>query len=215
MATVTFVLGQSGTGKSTSMRNLDPAQTLLIQALRKPLPFRAKGWSYLSKENTAGNMIVCDAAIDIISYMKRTKRKVIILDDFQYTMSNSFMRRSNERGFDKFTDIARDVWDMLMAAAALPDDVRVYVMSHTDTNDAGVTKPRTIGKLLDERICIEGMVTIVLQTVVMDRHYMFMTQNNGQTVCKSPMGMFDADEIENDLAEVDRHIVEYYAAETA
>ncbi len=215
MATVTFILGTSGTGKTTSLRNLDPAQTLLIQALKKPLPFRAKGWSYLSKENASGNMLVCDTSSNIISYMQRTKRKIIILDDFQYCMSNSFMRRSNERGFDKFTDIARDVWDMLMAAAALPDDVRVYVMSHTDTNDAGVTKPRTIGRLLDERICIEGMVTIVLQTVVIDRQYMFMTQNNGQTVCKSPMDMFASDEIENDLAEVDRQIAGYYATAAA
>jgi hypothetical protein len=215
MATVTFILGTSGTGKSASMRNLDPAQTLLVQALRKSLPFKAKSWGYLSKENPAGNIVVSDQSEKIIGYMQRTKRKVLVLDDFQYTMANAFMRRSDEKGYEKFTEIGRDAWEIMNAATALPDDVRVYILSHTEQGDDGRSKMKSIGKMLDDKICLEGMVTIVLQTDVLDRDYRFITQNNGRNTCKSPMGMFDTDTIPNDLAEIDAAIVEYYEIKQA
>jgi hypothetical protein len=211
MAIVTFILGASGTGKSTSMRNLDPSSTLLIQALKKPLPFRSAGWGYLSKDTPRGNVIVCDQSDSIIKYMTRTQRKVIVLDDFQYVMSSEFMRRSDEKGYEKFTEIGRHAWDILNAATALPDDVRVYVLSHTEKSDDGTTKMKSIGKMLDDKICLEGMVTIVLQTDVMDRDYRFITQNNGRNTCKSPMGLFEDDTIPNDLAAVDAAITEYYS----
>lgn len=213
MAIVTFILGKSGTGKSTSMRNLDQAQTLLIQALKKPLPFRAKAWGYLSKDTPRGNVIVSDHSETIIKYMQRTQRKVIVIDDFQYIMSSEFMRRSDEKGYEKFTEIGRHAWDILNACTSLPDDVRVYIMSHTDTDDNGNTKMKSIGKMLDDKICLEGMVTIVLQTDVMDRDYRFITQNNGRNTCKSPMGLFGDDTIPNDLFEVDGAIRSYYELE--
>jgi hypothetical protein len=136
---------------------------------------------------------------------------VIVLDDFQYVMSSEFMRRSDEKGYEKFTEIGRHAWDILNAATALPDDVRVYVLSHTEKNDDGSTKMKSIGKMLDDKICLEGMVTIVLQTDVMDRDYRFITQNNGRNTCKSPMGLFEDDTIPNDLAAVDAAITEYYS----
>jgi len=216
MATVTFILGVSGTGKSTAMRNLAPAETLLIQALRKSLPFKGKplGWDYLSSENPKGNMLVSDKADYIISAMQRTRRKIIVLDDFQYIMGNEFMRRNDEKGYDKFNDIGRHAWDILNAATELPRDVRVYIMSHTEETDAGKSKMKTIGKMLDDKICLEGMVSIVLQTEVIDREHLFVTQNNGRTTVKSPMGLFDADMIPNDLAAVDAAIADYYSLTT-
>jgi len=213
MAIVTFILGKSGTGKSTAMRNLDPANTLLIQALRKSLPFKnakAKGWDYITKETPRGNIIVSDKSENIVTYMSRTQRKVIVIDDFQFTMANEFMRRSDEKGYDKFTDIGRHAWDIMNAATSLPDDVRVYILSHTEETEDGRTKMKTLGKMLDDKVVLEGMVSIVLQTDVLDRDYRFVTQSNGRTSCKSPMGLFETDTIPNDLAEVDRAISAYY-----
>ncbi|MBU9632075.1 ATP-binding protein [Burkholderia multivorans] len=210
MATVTFILGESGTGKSTSMENLDPAQTLLIQSIRKRLPFKSTKWGYLTRENPSGNVLCMDDARKIIDAMRRTRRPIIVIDDAQYIMANAFMRRSEERGFDKFTEIGRDMWEIITAANDLPEHVRVYVLSHVETSDDGRTKMKTIGKMLDEKICLEGMVTIVLKTDVLDRDYRFVTQNNGRTTCKSPKGMFESDTIPNDLALVDNAICEFY-----
>ena len=210
MSTVTMILGQSGTGKSTSLRNLDPSQTLLIQAIKKPLPFKSGNWKPANKENPAGSIFVCDSAATIVGAMKRTKRPVIVIDDFQYVMANEFMRRSAEKGFDKFTESGRNAWDILVEAARLPDEVRVYVLSHVETTDDGRTKIKTIGRMLDEKITLEGMVSIVLKTVVQDGQHFFATRNNGSDTVKTPMGMFDADLIENDLAAVDTAIYQYY-----
>ena len=125
MSIATLVLGQSGTGKSASLRNLDPADTLLIQAVKKPLPFRASTWSYFNKDtNHSGNIFVTDQSAQIVKLMKGTKRSVIVLDDFQYILANEFMRRSEERGFDKFSDIGRHTWDVFDALLKLPDRVQ-------------------------------------------------------------------------------------------
>lgn len=206
MSIATVILGQSGTGKSTSLRNLDPEQTLLIQSIKKPLPF--KGSWKLVKDG--GNVIVCDTASGIVAAMRKTRRKIIVVDDFQYVMANEFMRRSSEKGYDKFTDIGKNAWDIFSVSMSLPDDVRVYILSHTDTSDDGRTKLKTIGKMLDDKITLEGMVSIVLKTVVQDGQYLFSTRNNGSDTVKTPMGMFDADLIDNDLSAVDTAIFQYY-----
>lgn len=209
MSIVTMVLGESGTGKSTALRNLDPEHTLLIQAVKKPLPFRSKTWKRIEKD-VPGNILVRDAADLIIGLMEKTRRKIIVIDDFQYVMANEFMRRSEEKGFDKFTEIGKNAWNILTRAANLPDDVRVYILSHVETSDGGRTKIKTIGKMLDEKITLEGMVTIVLRTAVRDGQYMFATRNNGSDTTKTPMGLFDQDLIDNDLAAVDAAIYSYY-----
>jgi hypothetical protein len=134
----------------------------------------------------------------------------IVLDDFQYVLANEYMRRSEETGFQKFSDIGRQAWEIFTHSSALPDDVRVYFLSHTATDDMGHTKFKSIGKLLDEKITVEGMFTVVLRTVVDGGRYQFSTKNNGYDTVKSPMGMFDADRIDNDLAQVDAAICAYY-----
>lgn len=208
MSIATLILGQSGTGKTTSLRNLDPNDVLLIQAVRKPLPFRSKEWKQLTSEG--GSIYVCDNAAQICKVMEKTTRKIIIIDDNQYIMANEFMRRSAEKSFDKFTEIGRNMWDIFNKASALPDDVRVYILSHIDETEMGKTKIKTIGKLLDEKITLEGMVTICLQTQVVNDNYIFMTKNNGHNTVKSPIGLFESEHIENDLKAVDDAIVDYY-----
>lgn len=213
MSIATFVLGESGTGKTTSLRNLHPSETLLIQSIKKPLPFRSSGWAYVSKDG--GNMIVSDQSNKIIEAMHKTRRPIIVLDDFQYILANEFMRRTEERGYDKFTEIGRHAWDILCAASELPDYVRVYILSHTETSDAGRIKAKTIGRMLDEKITIEGLLSIVMRTCVINGQYLFSTRNNGQDTVKTPLGLFEADHIENDIAAVDQAICGYYNLKAA
>lgn len=209
MSISTFILGESGTGKSTSLRNFKPEEILLIQAVKKPLPFRSK-WSIVSKDNPQGNIYQQDDADSICHAMTKTSKDIIVIDDFQYVMSNEFMRRSNERGYDKFTDIGKNAWNIVTMAANLAAHKRVYILSHTESTDLGKIKAKTIGKMLDDKITLEGMFTIVLRSQIINEQYVFSTKNNGSDTCKTPMGMFDDMYIENDLAAVDKAVTEYY-----
>lgn len=210
MSIATMILGESGSGKSASLRNLDPARTLLIRSIRKPLPFKSDKWLPYNKNTGQGSIVTTDKADLIEGAMRRINREVVILDDFQYVLANEFMRRSEEKGFDKFTEIGRHAWDILRAAADLAEDRRVYILCHTASDEMGRVKMKTIGKLLDEKITPEGMVTIVLRTLVSDGQYTFATKNNGGDTTKSPMGLFDEPTIPNDLAAVDEAICAYY-----
>ena len=212
----TLILGESGTGKTTSLRNLDPAYTLLIQGIPKPLPFKG-GWKSIKE---GGNVYVSDQAPAIINAMRKTPRDIIVIDDFQYQMSNEFMRRVTDKetgnaAFAKYNEIARSAWDILTAATSLANNKRVYILSHTQTDDTGRVKIKTIGKLLDEKITIEGLVSIVLRTSVINGNYLFSTKNSGHDTTKTPMGLFDDDHIENDLALVDSAIFNYYGLQEA
>jgi hypothetical protein len=208
LSTPVLILGESGTGKSTSFRNLDPTKTLLIQAVKKPIPFKGEGWGYFNKDTKQGNMFVTDRAADIVAYMQGTKRKIILLDDFQYILSNELLRRFRETGYGKFSEIGYNGWNLMNVAAALPDDVRVYITAHTMTGEDGITKIKTPGKLL-ESYSIEGMFSIVLRTIVVDGVHYFSTKNSGSDTVKSPMGMFEEDLIPNDLALVDAAITKF------
>lgn len=215
MSIACMVLGESGTGKSTSLRNLDHAHTLLIQPVKKPLPFRSSEWKPASKDNPAGSVFCTDDSATMVKAMQRTQKEIIVIDDFQYLLANEFMRRVTDvakgnEAFAKYNEIARHAWDVLMAASSLPDHKRVYILSHTSTDDFGKTRIKTIGKLLDEKIVMEGLVTIVLRTVVQNGNYLFSTRNSGSDTVKSPIGLFDDELIANDLAEVDSAIFSYY-----
>ena len=203
MGVLVYVLGRSGTGKSFSMRNFDKGKFAVVNVQGKILPF--KGAASVETTHTDQSEKIVRAVKD---YAKTYKS--IVVDDFQYVMANEFMRRSTERGYDKFTEIARHAWDIADCVRELPSDVIVYVMCHTDTDQEGTERLKTIGKLLDEKICLEGMSTIVLKTNVSDGQYTFLTQNNGKDTVKSPAGMFPSYAIDNDLNYVDEKIRNYY-----
>ena len=210
MSIATLIIGQSGTGKTTSLRNLNPQHVLLIQVIKKPLPFRSPNWTYITPENKQGSILVSDNPHFIIDVILKSKRAIIIVDDFQYVMANEFMRRSSEKSFDKFTEIGRNAWDVFNAAINAHDHKRVYILSHTEEDAQGKTKIKTIGKMLDEKITLEGMVTTCLQTAVINGQYVFQTKNNGNSTVKAPADLFKEDHIENDLNEVDIAICEFY-----
>lgn len=208
MGIVAFILGRSGTGKSYSMRNFEPTELGVVNIQGKILPFR--GSAKMDCINTDQSTEIMEA---IRIHSKRYKS--IVVDDFQYVMANEFMRRSSEKGYEKFTEIARHAWDIVNMVRELPADVIVYVMCHTDTDQDGTEKIKTIGKMLDEKICLEGMSTIVLKTNVSDGQYTFLTQNNGSDTVKSPAGMFSSYYIDNDLKYVDTKIRNYYGFDGA
>lgn len=203
MGQLVFILGRSGTGKSYSMRNFPKDKLAVINVQGKILPF--KGSSKIE-------MTSIDRSEEILKALKIYAKnfKSIVIDDYQYTMANEFMRRSAEKGYDKFTEIGRHAWDIANKVRELPNDVIVYILCHTDRDDEGNEKIKTIGKLLDEKICLEGMSTIVLKTNVADGVYTFLTQNNGKDTVKSPAGMFPSYAIDNDLYYVDQKIRNYY-----
>jgi len=185
---------------------MNPAETLLIQVVKKPLPFKSN-WKSV---NDGGNIYHSDNWESIIKAMQKTTREIIVIDDLQYLLANEFMTRAHEKGYEKFTEMARHYFDVITAATNLQDYKRVYLLSHTDVSEQGQVKAKTIGKLLDEKITIEGLLTIVLRTHVINGQYVFSTKNSGSDTVKTPIGLFDDDHIENDLMAVDKAIKEYY-----
>jgi hypothetical protein len=214
-----LILGDSGSGKSTSLRNIDPSKAALIQCVKKPLPFpTGKDWPAWSSETKTGSIIYTDNSQTIckaIAALPKYGKEIVIIDDYQYTMANEFMRRvldkeSGNQAFAKYNEIARYAWDICMAAQGAPDNVRIYIMSHTQQDEYGKVKIKTIGKLLDEKITLEGLFTIVMRSMRNDGKYQFTTQNNGFDTVKTPMGLFESEAIDNDLNQVDQSIKAYY-----
>lgn len=210
MSYATLILGESGTGKTCSLRNLDPKNTLLIQPVRKPLPFRSAGWKEIKAKGDGNNILVCSNPQAIINCMHASPFDVIVVDDWQYILASMYMAARNVKGFDKFTEIGGAGFDIAKAASELGENKRVYVLAHTTSDEFGNTRIKTLGKLLDDKIVVEGMFTTVLRTHVENGRYLFSTQNSGSDTVKSPKGMFSEQYIENDLAAIDRVICDYY-----
>lgn len=199
MAVLVMIYGQSGTGKSTSLRNFKNEEVAVVNVSGKPLPFRGNIKPYNSDNYTK-----------IMSAIKQTDRKSIVIDDATYLMVNEFMRTAKQTGYQKYTDMACSFNGLIEFCSALPDDKIVYFMGHSDQADDGREHFKTIGKMLDNYVTVEGRFTIVLKTVVQDGRYMFSTQNNGQDTVKSPIGLFNDNLIDNDLKAVDIAIREYW-----
>lgn len=203
MAEKILIMGESGTGKSTSLRNCDPAKTAVVNPVGKPLPFRGK-FDMLNS--------VTDSE-EIIKWMKdqvKNGKKIIVVDDFQYILSIPYMKRIKEAGWDKWNDFGDNYFGIIDVCAELPEDVIVYYLTHTETLENGITTIKLIGKLLREKITIEGLFTTVLRTSVQDGKYYFLTQNSGKDTVKSPLEMFDSYAIDNNLNYVDEKIRNYY-----
>ena len=205
MAQLVLILGPSGSGKSTSMRNFAKDELALINVNRKPLPFRGKFDSTL--ETTEYEVI--EKAI------LTTKKRSIVIDDAGYLITHQFMsgHRENKGNavFELYNDLADNFYKLIkFCQVRVPSDKIVYFTMHIDKNDFGESKPKTIGKLLDEKVCIEGLFTIVLGAECKDGKYIFHTKTDGLNVVKTPMDMFEAEEIDNDLKMVDDTIRAYY-----
>lgn len=199
-----LVIGESGTGKSTSLRNCDPAVTALVNPVGKALPFKGS-----AKFETLNNETDSDK---IISFMKRQAKegkKLLVVDDFQYILAVPYMNRIKESGWDKWNDFGANYFDIIEVCKDLPEDVVVAYLSHGETLESGLFTVKLIGKMLREKITIEGLFTVVLRTMVSEGKYYFITQNSGKDTVKSPMGMFPAYSIDNDLAYVADKIRNY------
>jgi len=196
-----LIIGNSGSGKSTSMRNFGKDEITLINVNGKPMPFRG---GFTDTYNT-------DNYDEVAKLMKNQNKKIIVLDDVQCLLSNEFMRRAHEKGYDKFTEMGERFWTLVKSVSDLPEDVLVYFLGHTQTDDSGIERFKTIGKMLDEKIFVEGMFSVVLKTVCSDGKYFFTTNTNGHDTVKSPMGMFASSVIDNDLKAVDDAVRNYYS----
>lgn len=205
MATPVLIIGKSGSGKSTSMRNCQNNDFNLIRVLNKPLPFKGKvnGW-------------FSDDYQQIMKLLIASKADSIVIDDAGYLITNHFMRRHSSAGkgngvFSLYNDIGDYFWNLIQfIVTKVPENKIVYIIMHEEKDEAGEVKPKTIGKLLDEKVCIEGMFTIVLRCIEEGGKHLFVTQASQGAVSKSPIGMFEDLTIDNDLLLVDKKIREYY-----
>lgn len=194
-----LILGESGSGKSTSLRNFDPAEIGVFNVASKPLPFRKK----LPVVNNA-------TYGTIIKALASPKLKAYAIDDSQYLMAFASFDRAKEVGYQKFTDLALDFRALIdFIITRTPQDVIVYFLHHTERTDDGRTKAKTIGKMLDNQLTVEGLFSVVLLCKTDGTRHYFETQSDGFTTAKSPLEMFER-EIDNDLKAVDQRIREYW-----
>lgn len=194
-----LILGPSGSGKSASLRNFEPEEVGIFNVANKPLPFRKK----LPTANNATYEMIAGS-------LKKKNKKTYVIDDSQYLMANEFFDRAKETGYQKFTDIGLHFRNLLQTVIQqTPEDVIVYFLHHTEEDMSGRLKAKTIGKMLDEKLTVEGLFSIVLLTVAEGTEHYFLTNSDGSSTAKSPMEMFDL-KIDNDLRMVDQIIREYY-----
>ena len=205
MAKVVLIYGPSGSGKSTSMQHFAPNELALVNVTGKPLPFKTKFSGAFSSEDY----------LFIRKQMGLTQKNAIAIDDAGYLITSYFMKNQGankgNNAFAMYSQMAQDFYDLVnFAINGIDDNKIVYFMMHEDKTDFGNSKPKTIGKMLDEKVCLEGLFTIVLRSEYKDGKYIFHTKTDGMDVSKSPMGMFESDEIINDLKVVDTAIREFY-----
>jgi len=230
MSELIGIFGPSGQGKSTAVRTLDPTETFIINVTGKSLPF--PGWKrhyqqkkggnyYATEDHSTINQILTGTPQGGDGLIGRESIKNIVIDDFQYLMSFELMNRAQEKGWDKFTQMAQHAFSVLNNARKMREDQKIFILCHTAEKEDGTEGMKTVGKMLDEKIVPEGLFTIVLFTHVDNQEddpskkYFFQTQTNGKRTAKSPMGMFDQYLIPNDLQYVADRIDEYYHGEPA
>ena len=194
-----LLLGQSGSGKSTSMRNFTKDEIAVINVLGKPLPF---------KSDIKAPKI--DDYATILNQIKITKKKTIVIDDANYLITNEFMNKSSVKGFDKYNEMGNNFFNLINGIKNIDGGKTVYLIMHEDTDENGNIKPKTIGKLLDDKVNIQGMFTVCIRSMFDNGNYIFRLKTNGQDCVKTPFGMFENDTMENDLKEFDKVVREYY-----
>ena len=225
MAQSVLIIAESGSGKSTSIRNLNPNETAIINIANKPLTFRGWKASYvqLDKENPDGNLINVSSGPGVHKAMLHVSNKMphiknLVVDDWQYMSSFEYFDKAHEKGYDKFTHIAANLAQVAKLPKDLREDLTVFFLTHaeesTDVNGRRRIKAKTVGKMIDNALTLEGLFSIVLFGRVIKQDdgtlkYLFATQTDGETTCKSPIGMFEEEFIPNDLQHVKDAIIAY------
>jgi len=230
MSRIIGIVGESGSGKSTSLETLDPKETFIINCSRKDLPFRGWKSNYTifkkeqgTTEDNGGNHYMTESAATIralLTHIDKNRDDItkIVIDDAQYIMSTEYMNRSDEGGWDKFTDIAKNIWTVVDTARNLDRPIDVIITFHSEDVADGTKirkKIKTVGKMIDNTITLEGLFTIILYTSVQmnidtqQPEFRFMTKTDGKNTCKTPKGMFEDLYIPNDMNYVFEKIKEY------
>jgi hypothetical protein len=205
MAVAVLIIGKSGSGKSTSFRNFAENELAIINVENKPLPFKKMFESIRATDN-----------YDVIKKsLSQTQKKSIAIDDASYLIVNQFMRGHSSAGkgngvFALYNDLGDQFWQLIKHIKSLPEDRIIYLVMHEEQTDYGIVKPKTIGKMLDEKVCVEGQFTIVLRAMYFDGNYVFKTKTDGTDPAKAPMDMFENEYVPNDLKAVDDTIRAYY-----
>lgn len=207
MSQLTFVLGRSGTGKSTSLRNFKAKDGIgYITATGKPLPFKTDIGQYHAKSYA-----------QLIAAIKQTDVPVVVIDDFNYFMSFEEFSQASVKGYEKFTTMAVNVVNVIETITSKPTDQRFYILAHSETNDDGQLRLKTTGKMVSDKFVPEGLANQVVETAVIDREFVFKVRTDGSGI-KTPAApgqtpMFKDDVIENDLKVLDQAIVDFYKPE--
>lgn len=199
MSVLVMLFGESGAGKSTSLRNFTNDEVAIINVSGKPMPFK----SDLKTASSNDYQIIAEN-------LPKLKQPSIVIDDATYLMVDQFMANANVKGYDKYTQIAFNFTMLIEQARKLPEDKIVYFIGHSEQMDNGREHFKTIGRMIDNYVTLEGKFTVVLKAVVKDGNYYFQTHNNGSDTVKSPLGMFEEDLIDNDLKMVDDIIRDYW-----
>lgn len=194
-----LLIGKSGSGKSASLRNFKKEEIAIANVLGKPLPFK----SDLEAPKV-------DDYATILKAIEHTDKKVIVIDDANYLITNEFMGKSSVKGFDKYNEMGNNFFNLINGIKNVEGGKTVYLIMHEDTDEEGNVKPKTIGKLLDDKVNIQGMFTICIRTMFDNGNYIFRLKTNGQDCVKTPIGLFDEEQMDNDLKLVDEKIREYY-----
>lgn len=196
-----LILGESGSGKSASLRNFSPDDVVIYNVAGKPLPFR-NGTKLHRADNATYGII--------LQNMAKAKFKTYVIDDSQYLLSFELFNRVGETGYTKFTEMAKHFYDLIQfVIRSTPQDTIVYFLHHIEVTE-GKAKAKTVGRMLDEKLTVEGLFSIVLMAQNNDGKHVFLTQSDGKNTVKTPMDMFAEAEIDNDLKMVDDTIREYY-----
>ena len=196
-----LLMGGSGTGKSSSLRNLPPEETAIINVTNKAMPFK-------NKNNI--KIVNCNNYEQMIKAILSTKKRIIVVDDSSYMMTFENFDKATNKGYDKFTNMAVNYYNLITTPQHCEGEKIVYFICHEELDENMVAHPKTIGKMLSQQLVIEGLFTVVLRSLIKNNEYVFQVHNDGTSVAKSPMDMWEEDFIPNDLLEVDKVVREYY-----